>query len=103
MSWFKREDSGIINDASKTVRTEGLWIKYGSCGNAIFKADLDANLQACPRCGRHFRYEARDRIALLIEGHPASNHEKQNTALRLEIVDESEARSLDVLSRALTD
>ena len=67
MSWFKREDSGIINDASKTVRTEGLWIKCGSCGNAIFKADLDANLQVCPKCGRHFRYDARDRIALLLE------------------------------------
>ena len=67
MSWFKREDSGIINDPGKNVRTEGLWIKCGSCGNAIFKPDLDANLQVCPKCGRHFRFDARDRIVNLLE------------------------------------
>ena len=67
MSWFKREDSGIVNDPGKTVRTEGLWIKCGSCGNALFKPDLDANLQVCPKCGRHFRFDARDRVANLLE------------------------------------
>jgi acetyl-CoA carboxylase carboxyl transferase subunit beta len=67
MSWFKREDSGIVNDASKTVRTEGLWIKCGSCGTPLFKAELDANLQVCPKCGRHFRFGARERIENLLE------------------------------------
>jgi acetyl-CoA carboxylase carboxyl transferase subunit beta len=67
MSWFKREDSGIINDASKTVRTEGNWIKCPGCGTALFKPDLDANLLVCPKCGHHFRFSARDRIALLLE------------------------------------
>ena len=72
MSWFKRPDakspgSNIVNDATKSVRTEGLWIKCGSCGTAIFKPDLDANLQVCPRCGRHFRFDAKDRIANLLE------------------------------------
>ena len=67
MSWFKREDSRIINDSTKTVRTEGLWIKCGACGNAIFKPDLDANLQVCPKCGYHFRFDARSRVANLLE------------------------------------
>ncbi len=67
MSWFKREDHKIVNEETKTVRTEGLWIKCGSCGQAIFKQDLDANLQVCPKCGRHFRFDARDRIANLLE------------------------------------
>ena len=67
MSWFKREDHRIINDHTKTVRTEGLWIKCGNCAQAIFKADLDANLQVCPKCARHFRFDARDRIANLLE------------------------------------
>ncbi len=67
MSWFKREDSGIVNDASKTVRTEGLWTKCGSCGTAIFKPDLEANLQVCPKCGHHFRFDARARIDNLLE------------------------------------
>ena len=67
MSWFKRDNHQIVNDATKTVRTEGLWIKCGSCGNAIFKPDLDANLQVCPKCGRHFRFDAHDRIENLLE------------------------------------
>ena len=67
MSWFKREDSRIINDDTKTVRTEGLWIKCGNCGTPLFKPDLDANLQVCPKCGRHFRFDSRDRIANLLE------------------------------------
>jgi acetyl-CoA carboxylase carboxyl transferase subunit beta len=67
MSWFKREDSGIVIDNSKTVRTEGLWTKCGNCGTAIFKPELEANLQVCPRCGRHFRFDALARIANLLE------------------------------------
>ncbi len=67
MSWFRREDHRIVNNDTKTVRTEGLWIKCGSCGNAIFKADLDANLQVCPKCGKHFRMDAKDRVANLLE------------------------------------
>ena len=67
MSWFKREDHAIVNDAEKTVRTEGLWIKCDSCGKILWKADLDANMQVCPHCGRHFRIDARSRIEMLLE------------------------------------
>ena len=67
MTWFKREDHAIIIDDTKTVRTEGLWTKCGSCGQALFKADLEANLQVCPKCGYHFRFDARARIAQLLE------------------------------------
>ena len=67
MSWFRREDSAIINDSEKTVRTEGLWIKCPQCGKIIWKADLDANLQVCSHCGWHFRIDARARVEMLLE------------------------------------
>jgi acetyl-CoA carboxylase carboxyl transferase subunit beta len=67
MSWFKREGHTIVNDAEKTVRTEGLWIKCGSCSQPLFKKDLEANLQVCPKCGHHFRFDARGRIDSLLE------------------------------------
>ena len=67
MSWFKREDHAIVNDAEKTVRTEGLWTKCDGCGKILWKADLDANLQVCPHCGKHFRIDARTRIEMLLE------------------------------------
>ena len=86
MAWFKRQGNddtvaglGGASDSSaealaeggngleKRVRTEGLWIKCEGCRSVIFKADLDANLQVCPKCGKHFRLGARARIADLLE------------------------------------
>jgi acetyl-CoA carboxylase carboxyl transferase subunit beta len=67
MSWFKREGNEIVNDRRKTVRTEGLWIQCGNCRQAIFKDDLERNLRVCPKCGYHFRVDARQRISLLLE------------------------------------
>ncbi len=67
MTWFKREDSRIINDDTKTVRTEGNWIKCPRCGAALFKPDLEANLKVCGKCGYHFQFSARERIENLLE------------------------------------
>jgi acetyl-CoA carboxylase carboxyl transferase subunit beta len=67
MSWFRREDNKIEDTGAKTVRTEGLWIKCDSCGQAIFRADLEANLLVCPKCGFHFRMGSRARIEMLLE------------------------------------
>jgi acetyl-CoA carboxylase carboxyl transferase subunit beta len=72
MSWFKRENGefegpGDNGDEEKSVRTEGLWIKCPGCRQAIFKADLQANLNVCPKCGYHFKMGARERIDLLLE------------------------------------
>ena len=67
MSWFKRDSHQIVNDDTKTVRTEGLWTKCAACGTPIFKKDLEENLQVCPKCGRHFRFGARERVNNLLE------------------------------------
>jgi acetyl-CoA carboxylase carboxyl transferase subunit beta len=79
MSWFKRENGdfpegpggpgpeGSADAAGKTVRTEGLWIKCLGCRAVIWKAELEANLNVCPKCQHHFKLDARQRIALLLE------------------------------------
>jgi acetyl-CoA carboxylase carboxyl transferase subunit beta len=72
MSWFKREDGDYPaaagdSDAERNVRTEGLWIKCLACRAIIFKADLEANLNVCPKCQHHFKIDARKRINLLLE------------------------------------
>ena len=67
MTWFKREDNEIVNDQQKTVRTEGLWTKCDGCRQIVFKADVEANLNVCPKCGKHFRFDARSRIDNLLE------------------------------------
>ena len=72
MSWFKRQGyelEGAPDKAAldKTVRTEGLWTKCDGCKQFIFKADIEANQQVCPKCGRHFRLDARSRAESLLE------------------------------------
>jgi acetyl-CoA carboxylase carboxyl transferase subunit beta len=69
MSWFKREEygSGPKGVAESRVRTEGLWIKCAGCKAPVWKADLAANLNVCPRCQYHFKIGARQRIDLLLE------------------------------------
>ena len=67
MTWFKREDNEIVTDDRKTVRTEGLWTKCDGCRQVIFKADLEANDNVCPKCGKHFRIGARQRIDMLLD------------------------------------
>ncbi len=67
MSWFKRQENKIESAGEKSVRTEGLWIKCEKCSQIIFKADVEANIQVCPKCGHHFRMGSRARIESLLE------------------------------------
>ena len=67
MAWFKRESSDIQPGDEKRVRTEGLWVKCDRCRKIIWKKDLDANFNVCPSCGRHFRIDARTRLAMLLD------------------------------------
>jgi acetyl-CoA carboxylase carboxyl transferase subunit beta len=67
MSWFRREENKIEGASESRVRTEGLWIKCDECGQIIWKADLDSNLQVCPKCGFHFKLGALARIESLLE------------------------------------
>jgi acetyl-CoA carboxylase carboxyl transferase subunit beta len=66
MSWFRREDNRIESGANR-VRTEGLWIKCAGCEQTIWKAEREANLQVCPKCGNHSRISAAARIESLLE------------------------------------
>jgi acetyl-CoA carboxylase carboxyl transferase subunit beta len=68
MAWFKRESGELNTSGEKTVRTEGLWVKCESCRQIIWKKDLEENLNVCPKCEKHFRIDARTRLALLLDG-----------------------------------
>ena len=67
MAWFKRESAELNTSGEKTVRTEGLWVKCENCRQIIWKKDLEENLNVCPKCEKHFRIDARSRLALLLD------------------------------------
>jgi acetyl-CoA carboxylase carboxyl transferase subunit beta len=67
MAWFKRQSGELDTSGEKRVRTEGLWVKCDTCRQIIWKKDLEENLNVCPKCDKHFRIDARTRLALLLD------------------------------------
>jgi acetyl-CoA carboxylase carboxyl transferase subunit beta len=68
MAWFKRQGGELDTSGERKVRTEGLWVKCDQCRQIIWKKDLEENLNVCPKCDRHFRIDARTRLAQLLDG-----------------------------------
>ncbi|HET8667300.1 MAG TPA: acetyl-CoA carboxylase carboxyl transferase subunit beta, partial [Terriglobales bacterium] len=68
MSWFKRESADLDTSGERKVKTEGLWVKCEGCHKVIWKKDLDANFNVCTQCGKHFRIDAKTRLAQLFDG-----------------------------------
>ena len=72
MSWFKTEKPAAEKvapiDAARKMRTEGLWLKCEGCRQIIWKKDLEANWNVCPKCGVHTRMDAVTRLKLLLDG-----------------------------------
>jgi len=67
MAWFKRQSGELENTGEKKVRTEGLWVKCDDCRQIIWKKDLDDNFNVCPKCDKHFRIGAQERLSYLLD------------------------------------
>src|SRR5579863_7991963 len=67
MPWFKRQSGELDATGEKKVRTEGLWVKCEHCRQIIWKKDLEDNMNVCPKCDKHFRIDARARLAQLLD------------------------------------
>jgi acetyl-CoA carboxylase carboxyl transferase subunit beta len=67
MAWFKRQSVELDTGGEKKIRTEGLWVKCDQCRQIIWKKDLEDNFNVCPKCGRHFRIDARTRLLQLFD------------------------------------
>src|SRR5262245_14268984 len=67
MTWFKREKKPLESVESRRVVTEGLWIKCSGCKEPLWKKDLEASLQVCPKCGHHYKITALERLNILFD------------------------------------
>ncbi len=71
MSWFKKlMPSRIQGGAEKRSVPEGLWSKCDSCGAVLYRADLERNMDVCPKCDHHMRIGARRRLSLFLDPEP---------------------------------
>jgi acetyl-CoA carboxylase carboxyl transferase subunit beta len=69
MAWFRKSKTpkAVRVDRPRSTVPEGLWVKCDGCREIIYSRDLERNLRVCPKCGYHFRIDARTRIALLLD------------------------------------
>ena len=71
MSWFEKLiPSRIRTDATtakKKTIPEGLWHKCPACKAVLYRADLERNLEVCPKCNHHERLSGRKRLEMFLD------------------------------------
>jgi acetyl-CoA carboxylase carboxyl transferase subunit beta len=69
MSWFEKLMPTRIRTegGNKKAVPEGLWAKCPSCSAVLYRAEMERNLEVCPKCGYHNRIGARRRLDLFLD------------------------------------
>src|SRR4051812_14240690 len=52
---------------SKKQVPAGVWTKCEKCEQIIYSKELEENFKICPKCGSHFRLNARERLVQLVD------------------------------------
>jgi acetyl-CoA carboxylase carboxyl transferase subunit beta len=68
MTWFEKIMPSRIKTERRTRSVpEGLWIKCSACDAVLYRAELERNLNVCPKCSHHMRIGARERLATFLD------------------------------------
>ena len=72
MSWFRKLIPSRIktNGAARRTVPEGVWTKCIKCNAVLYRAELDRNLEVCPKCSHHMRIGARARLDQFLDAEP---------------------------------
>jgi acetyl-CoA carboxylase carboxyl transferase subunit beta len=74
VTWFEKIMPSRIKTERRTRSVpEGLWIRCPACDAVLYRAELERNLQVCPKCSHHMRVVARDRLERFLD--EGSGHE----------------------------
>ncbi|MGL9733438.1 MAG: acetyl-CoA carboxylase, carboxyltransferase subunit beta [Symbiopectobacterium sp.] len=68
MSWIERIlNKSNITPTRKANIPEGVWTKCHSCSQVLYRAELERNLEVCPKCDHHMRLPARARLNAFLD------------------------------------
>jgi acetyl-CoA carboxylase carboxyl transferase subunit beta len=76
MDWFKRKKE-VLKPIDKKEMPDGLWIKCDSCGEIIYKKELEKKLYVCPKCDFHFRVGCKNYIDILVDANTFKEFNEQ--------------------------
>jgi acetyl-CoA carboxylase carboxyl transferase subunit beta len=66
MEWFRKAKEGLIPQRKKDI-PDGIWVKCDSCGEIIYRKQLEKDLWVCSKCDHHFRIKSKDYIDLILD------------------------------------
>jgi acetyl-CoA carboxylase carboxyl transferase subunit beta len=67
MAWFRKEKKPKEAVEKQVAIPEGLWVKCDECKEIVYRKEVEANLNTCPKCAYHFRLTARERFEILFD------------------------------------
>jgi acetyl-CoA carboxylase carboxyl transferase subunit beta len=71
MSWFQKllppKIKRKLDSENKKSVPEGLWSKCPTCESVLYRAELEQNLEVCPKCSHHLRISARTRLHFFLD------------------------------------
>jgi len=72
MSWLEKLIPSQIRTAGskKKAVPEGLWAKCTECNAVLYRAELERNMDVCPKCDHHMRIGARRRLDSFLDEEP---------------------------------
>jgi len=72
LSWFEKLMPTSIRTDNSTKRgvPEGLWTKCTACNAVLYRAELERNLDVCPKCNHHMRVFGRKRLEMFLDDTP---------------------------------
>lgn len=64
MSWIEKilNKKNIKINSKKIEIPEGIWTKCDSCNQILYRAELERNLEVCPKCDHHMKISGRKRL-----------------------------------------
>ncbi|RMG13230.1 MAG: acetyl-CoA carboxylase carboxyltransferase subunit beta [Deltaproteobacteria bacterium] len=65
MPWFSKENKKAPVKQGQIA--EGIWTKCESCGEIVYAAEIERNLQVCPLCDHHFHWPIRERLERILD------------------------------------
>lgn len=69
MSWLEKLIPSRIRTEGGSKRNvpEGLWTKCPGCESVLYRAELERNVEVCPKCTHHMRIGARKRLNAFLD------------------------------------
>lgn len=68
MSWLEKifTTTNIVKSRKASI-PEGIWTKCTSCEQVLYQAELERNLEVCPKCDHHMRMKGRRRLETFLD------------------------------------